>query len=563
MKPLQLKNKLATIFFAAISFTACKKTDVIAADAAAAAAADSAAAQTSRVRHGGGGGGSVTPAANTYYISPLGNDATGTGSLSSPWKTLYKAANTVTTAGTTIHVNAGTYTETAQIALRPGVSIEGDGISSVLKSSLTADWTEMLSLKSAEGTNGSQHISNIKFDGQNLSTFWGIYIAGRSNVSIHDITMVDFKDRGILFTGRSDNATGAPGIYATGNSFYNNTVSNCAAYNLSTGVYGRGCLNIGGQDGMLIYSNTISQTSRPVGYNGWPIKSYNDGYLKGCKIYNNTLNKIPQSGYLGESGWDFAIELFNESGLEIYGNTITGGGIDLNYQTKGNYAYSTWIHDNKIKMASLNSNFQFGITLEFGSEYVIIEKNTIDKQSAGIVFTPRNNDIVKNISIRKNLMSNIGVNAANGSFIYFGGEGNTNYYDNIEVYNNTMIGDATYKNYWGIDLPKPSAGFAKNINIKNNIIANTISAAITHAASPVNIDYLNISYNNLYGNGNNNNPFWSGIAPTNYTYSNSLKLIPSFTAAYFLTAGSPLIDAGINVGLPFNGVKPDIGYAEF
>ncbi len=556
MTLLHVKNQFATVIFAAISITACKKAAVIPADVA--AAADSASAQAKRIPKGGG-----LSAANTYYISPLGNDATGTGTLSSPWKSLYKATSTVTAAGAVIHVNAGTYNETAQSSLQPGVSIEGDGASSVLKSSLTADWTEMLALKSAEGTNGNQHISNIKFDGQNLSTFWGIYVAGRSNVSIHDITMVDFKDRGVLFCGKNDNGTGAPGIYARGNSFYNNTVSNCAAYNLSTGVYGRGCLNIGGQDGMLIYNNTISQTSRPAGYNGWPIKSFNGGYLNGCKIYNNILNKIPQTGALGDNGWDFAIELFNESGLEIYGNTITGGAIDLNYQTKGAYAYSTWIHHNTIKMASLNSNFQFGITLEFGSESVIIENNNIDKQSAGIVFTPRNNDAVKNIVIRKNLLSNIGISSLNGSFIYFGGQGNTNYFENIDVYNNTMIGDAGYKNYWGIDLPKPGGGYARNINIKNNIIANTISGGITQGSGAVTIDLLNISNNDLYNNGNSNTPFWSGATPTNYTFANNLQTVPVFTGSYYLTSGSALIDAGINVGLPFKGSKPDIGYAEF
>ncbi|MEI9956492.1 MAG: hypothetical protein WDM90_09375 [Ferruginibacter sp.] len=126
--------------------------------------------------------------------------------------------------------------------------------------------------------------------GQNLTTFWGIYVAGRSNVSIHDITMVNFKNRGVIFGGRNDNGNGAPSIYATGNTFYNNTVTNCADYDQALG-YGAGCLNIGGQNGMLIYNNTITQNSRPAGHNGWPIKYQNDGYLNGCKIYNNTLHK--------------------------------------------------------------------------------------------------------------------------------------------------------------------------------------------------------------------------------------------------------------------------------
>jgi hypothetical protein len=450
-----------------------------------------------------------------------------------------------------------------QSALKPGVSIEGDGVTSILKSTLTADWTEVLSLKSPEGTNGNQHVSGLKFDGQNLSTFWGIYVAGRSNVSIHDITMVDYKDKGVMFGGRNDNGEGAPGVYATGNSFYNNTVSNCAEYSSANGTYGRGCLNIGGQDGMMVYNNTISQTSRPVGHNGWPIKYFNGGYLKGCKIYNNTLNKIPQAGSPGATGWDFAIELFNESGLEIYGNTITGGSIDLNYQVKGAYANSVWIHDNTIKMNTLNTNFQFGIILEFGSEDVLIENNIIDKQSSGVVFNPRTTNTVKNITIRKNLMSNIGINTKNGSFIFFGGEDNTDYFDNIQVYNNTMIGEATNKNYWGIQLPKPTAGYAKNMSFKNNIVANTDGGWIVQANVPVGIDNLNISYNNPYGNNGNNAPVWNGRIPTNYTLSNNLNVVPSFGTNYSLLSGSPLIDAGTNVGLPFKGVRPDIGYFEF
>ncbi|MEI9958692.1 MAG: hypothetical protein WDM90_20815 [Ferruginibacter sp.] len=89
-----------------------------------------------------------------------------------------------------------------QCALKPGVSIEGDGATSILKSSLSADWIEMLSLKSAEGTKRQPAYfkHQVSMD-RILTTFWGIYVAGRSNVSIHDITMVNFKNRGVIFGG--------------------------------------------------------------------------------------------------------------------------------------------------------------------------------------------------------------------------------------------------------------------------------------------------------------------------------------------------------------------------
>ncbi|MEI8060107.1 MAG: hypothetical protein WCG67_08120, partial [Ferruginibacter sp.] len=489
-----------------------------------------------------------------YYISQTGNDISGTGTVANPWKTLYKATTAVSVSGDIIHVNAGTYLETSQCNLAVGVSIEGDGVTSILQSTLTADWTEMLSLKSAEGTNGNQHISNLKFDGQNLSTFWGIYVGGRSNVSIHDITMINFKDRGVLFGGRNDGNGAPPTIYATGNNFYNNNISNCAAYNLSTGVYGRGCLNIGGQIGMLVYNNTISQNSRPEGFNGWPIKGWNDGYLKDCKIYNNTLNKIPMGESAGARGWNFAIELFNESGLEIYGNTITGGAIDLNFQTKGDYLYSVWIHDNSIKQTVVNTWIESGIILEFGTDGAIIENNTIDKVGQGIQFNTRLGNTVSNVTIRKNLISNVTMSENTGGFIGVFSDGNNNNYNinNFSIYNNTLVAATTTPPWWGINFGALNSGYARNINIKNNIILNILTGWLVQGGN-IAMDSVYIQYNDIYTNGNGNNPVFNGITPTNYLNSNNIHVNPLFvsTIDFHLQTTSPCIDAGVYVGLPY------------
>ena len=131
--------------------------------------------------------------ATTYYISPNGSDD-GNGTISSPWKTLYRATNAVTIPESIIHINAGIYLEILQSKLAVGVSIEGEGNNSILKSTITADWQEMLSLVSdSEGTNGNQHISNLQFDGQSLSTYLAIRISGRSNVEVHHVTIINFK----------------------------------------------------------------------------------------------------------------------------------------------------------------------------------------------------------------------------------------------------------------------------------------------------------------------------------------------------------------------------------
>jgi hypothetical protein len=321
---------------------------------------------------------------------------------------------------------------------------------------------------------------------------------------------------------------------------------------------------------MLIYNNTITQNQRPEGYNGWPIKGWNDGHLKGVKIYNNTLIKKPYGGsYPGESGWDFAIELFNISGVEINGNTIQGS-IDSNTQTKGIYPYSVWIHDNTLSQPVLNKNYESGIILEFSTENAIIEKNIFNNVSMGVQFNTRDKSFVRNITIQNNLMTNLGRNIGdgnNGGAIAFISESTHNaVLSNINIYNNTMVAASGNEPWEGIefgDAISGTGGSATNINIKNNIVVGFKDAWL-RANNPTHTNQISVTNNNLYQNANDNMPLWPGGNPTNYTYANNLSVDPKFVGGgnYSLQESSPLINAGVNVGLPYNGSAPDIGYGE-
>ena len=76
------------------------------------------------------------------------------------------------------------------------------------------------------------------------------------------------------------------------------------------------------------------------------------------KIYNNTLTKKAYDGtYPGEGGnWDFAIELFNISGLKY--TTTRSRKHRSHHNKKGNYAFCTWIHHNKIGRPTANTHFE-------------------------------------------------------------------------------------------------------------------------------------------------------------------------------------------------------------
>lgn len=528
----------------------------------------------------------------TYYISTTGNDNTGNGSIGLPWKTLKKATTVVTTFGDIIHVNPGTYTETQQCFLSRGVSIEGDSyITTIIKSSLTGTFSTFLELNSSQNTNGNQHISGITLDGQyiseaNFKTWIGIWVTGRSNVHIYDCKIINWRDRGIIFKGVDEtDSLSDPGNHATGNKIYNCIIDNSAQ---NAGAYGAGCVNIGGQEGMEIYNNTITQTTRPNFKNGWPIKYWDNGWLKGVKIYNNTLKKAPYQGtYPGENGdWSFAIELFNIQGLEIYNNTIQGS-IDLNYNYKGSYPFSMWIHDNIISHDVQNTKVEDGIILEFRTESAIIENNIFKNKTSGISFNTRGpantggydpvpgglpggySYLVNNV-IKNNAFYNLYQGSGIGNRFAIGviSEGTDDpQINNMQIYNNTAVvksGDAIGI---GLDFTSQPNGNCTGLYIKNNILEGFTSAAIqgTSGAGNTNINTCQITHNNIRLCGNGNAPLWPGGNPVNYTYNNTTSVNPLFisTTDFHLQAGSPMIDTGINVGLPYSGSAPDRGAYEY
>ncbi len=118
---------------------------------------------------------------SAYYVSPSGNDG-NSGTQTSPWRTIQKAANTVT-AGSTVIVQAGTYAERVSVT-RSGtasapITFQAQGTVVMRGFTVTANYVVIngfeISNKSQDSTNG-----------------WGIYVAGANNVIannyIHDTT---------------------------------------------------------------------------------------------------------------------------------------------------------------------------------------------------------------------------------------------------------------------------------------------------------------------------------------------------------------------------------------
>lgn len=527
----------------------------------------------------------VAAGSHVKYVSKTGNNTTGDGSIGNPWLTVYKATSTVTTPGDTIHVMSGTYLETNILNLAIGVSLEGDDKNTTVIQSTAADGTNtaMLGLLT-NGTNvfGNQTIRNLKFDGRYVSetskgSFWGVSIS-RSNVDFHDCIITGFYDRGVLYTHRGD--WGSPWVetvppladFAVNNKFHDNIVTNCATFYPG---YGTGCLNIGGQKDMLIYNNTIQQNERVVGKNGWPIKQFLSGAMLGLKFYNNTVIKIPWVGtYNGDQGWNFAWEAYNLAGTEVYNNTFSGGSCDFNDNWLGpvgaTYTYCSWFHDNVFSMPAMQASYHGAIQIEFDSPGLLVEKNIMYNHAAGIFFSTRANTQHPNVIIRNNLMYNLGRTGGNGNngtgIGIYSESTNDCDWSNLQIYNNTIVAKSGMAPWFGLEFNAFGAGSSlAGANIKNNIIQGFWGNWFYGS----NMQYMTnfkMEYNNVYGNGNSNAIQTVGTPGTGYSVANNTTNVPGFVneagADYTLATGSANIDAGINVGLPYNGTAPDKGYKE-
>jgi hypothetical protein len=505
-----------------------------------------------------------TISATTYYISPAGSDS-NFGASATPWKTLRYACSRVKKSGDIIHVYPGTYIETAQCMLAPGVSITGEGNTSVIHSHFSGN---LIELYSPSTTNGNQIISYLMMEGgTSISDLVGntaIEVSGRSNVSIHDCTFRNFRTMGVIFYGGAT----IPTVYPTGNKFYNNVMTNCSKMNPGDGNSGHGSLCIGSQQGMLVYKNRIINNLRPSGNNGYCIKYFGEkGLNKGLKIYDNTLiaDQCPSSGF------NFAIELwFNAGGCEIFNNVIKGT-VDIPNSSRdlssmgvtypeGTYSFGTKIYNNVIgwdnSMPIGSGDGEFGIRLEAHQDYTFIYNNLIKNECVGIecnVYDTSPGQFQNNIYIYYNIFENIGSSSnikSKGWGIHVASGKNAKY-NNWNIVNNILSAKTTgASTMWAINLPGGKSGnIVNNITIRNNIIQNFRYAAIWGSENAFPVDGISIENNIFYNNGNNNAVRSNTSGWRNYVLRNNITGSPLFVSSndFHLKRGSPAIGKGLKI----------------
>jgi hypothetical protein len=333
-----------------------------------------------------------------YYVSGFGSDTTGDGSANSPWATSGKAATAMTALAPAtekvVYFIPGVYYGTAKNSLPINVSFLGSGVTTCkFVDTYTGDNGETFNcwfiLYSATlNEQGNQSISNIWFDGAGLTkTRWG-HIRGRGGVNIHHCKFTDFLNDGVTFNGQPGDTPSYeayPAVYITGNKFNDNEVTNCSLYS----GYGHGGLQYGAQNGFEALRNTIIQTARTTGQNGWCIKLYRGGHVKNCNISYNVLTRA----LIGET-FRFCAEQWGLYGGCVWSYNTLQGSLDFNNGHKGASTYSVRIHHN---------NFNFPNPLTFNTMTTGIELESTSATGYDL-----NSAAFEDILIDHNLFRNVG-----------------------------------------------------------------------------------------------------------------------------------------------------------
>ena len=502
----------------------------------------------------------------TYYIAPTGNDASGNGTSASPWKSLNKACSAVTLIGAVIHVNAGTYIESSQCVLANGVSLDGAGASStIIKSHLQGALDDRGAgiLRLNSGSEISR-ISNLTFDGDNLTGYVAISVIGRSNVEIHHCSVTNFYRQGILFDGGAQ----------TGNKVHDNVITNSGGN--PAGMDARGAnLGVWNNTGMQIYNNTVNQKTRSGSLNGTGVSIGIGVY--GLQIYNNTILAFAHSTP-EHPNFCFAVECWSSNksggansaaiggwGTHIYGNTFEGE-LDIAFGgDKAGYEYSYYVHDNIFGDGIADANPQvFKTALQFEGEqrYVIVSNNTFRKGlTLPLYFSDtEGTQNCQDVQIFNNTFEDVtfGYMGHNGMFapaIDFGSHGRYGIVKNISILNNTFTANQAFggSSIASCAIFLPTGYDCDNVYIKNNIFTGFLEAAIVAKSqmSGGTLNNLVLAKNIYYNNGNSNNLKTISFTPTNISDDHGIIANPLFMSAtnFHLQASSPAKGAGMNVGI--------------
>lgn len=508
----------------------------------------------------------------TYFVSShqIGSDA-NPGTQSAPWRTISKAADSLR-SGDTVIVQEGIYRELV-IPRNSGTSenpivYQADPGKNVIiaGSDVVSSWR--LSSGSIYSSQITWITNQVFQDGQRLqrvvspadliagswyqdSTSMALYIVTDDNTepSQHLIEAAR-REHGIYlyqkssitvdgFTVRQTNGRGA--IYLGTNSTGNQVRSINVSYSYGTGIL----LEDGASNNLL--------TNNKVSYSHYSQGNYQFHESNGIMLwYGSNSNTVSINELF--SNYGSGIFISNTSNNAIDGNTIHdngAGGIDVNDPQSNN----NLVAKNVIFRNGLIGTGEQGISFFQSGSGNIARGNIVSEQKggpndgSGIALDYTANRVI----VENNIVFN---NSGHGLIIWNSKNG--------VLRNNTLHGN--FKN--GIFVGgKDSSG----VQIVNNIASNNATNALSFQPDAVAAGGHLISHNEFFKTTIqriiqfNDRVYSAAEFNAAFPGSDLFQFDPMFVSPlsdFNLSAASPCIDKGIDVGLPFTGSAPDLGALE-
>src|SRR5688572_15730241 len=155
--------------------------------------------------------------AETFFISPSGNDQSGNGSREKPWRSISFALKTIPHHQVnTLQILAGTYIESGPLAIPSSLSIVGAGVDLTTIKAASSFYYHpdqpgsspekfLISLIDGDPAH-TQKLTNFAVDGSARQVHGGIYIENRDHVKIEQVRVRNMNFCGIWFMNSKDSS---------------------------------------------------------------------------------------------------------------------------------------------------------------------------------------------------------------------------------------------------------------------------------------------------------------------------------------------------------------------
>ncbi len=478
-------------------------------------------------------------AARILYVRTDGADEAARNGLtaSSAWKTVAYASGRAIGRGDTIRVGTGLFAETQRVLLAPGVSLIGEGPALTLITTNRDDVVIEMESKVPTKELGKQTVQSLTIDGRERH-MTGIHATRRDSLSFTDLVFKDCRAGALSVYGLWEDGieTNPPSFYIRGIRITRVTITNCG----QTEPYGGGAaIFIGSIDGAelsdirIVNQPGISEAHGIKFVAGW----LRNVYIHHCDI---TVPVITSGPWPGQA---FPLEFFHLAGGNRVHDVRGTGSLSFVGGYKGNSTYSIEVYNNR-----LTENGGVELALSDANVHHNVFESGIMSWGTGNSF---DNPTLDNNLIHHNTFLN--GNASDTDVGVLQNKQGTG----LRVYNNTFVNVAE-----PVRILSSAGGAITHFRVHNNLaLNNTHLLGGTHTASAGAV----VSHNFSDRSVSVTDPASPITARDNRTGNPGLTLSGQKPHPYYAPsdAASPLVNAGLNLGLAYLGVMPDIGAYEF